>query len=54
MGMSSAGGSGPSVPPGSTAPAAGTDEVSGLRQAVQQMTEQLDEVLRRLRKLEND
>jgi predicted Fe-Mo cluster-binding NifX family protein len=53
MGMSSGGGTGPSVPPGNRASAAGTDEVSGLRQAVQQMSRQLDEVLERLRKLEN-
>jgi len=53
MGMRSTGGPAPSAPPGNMAASAGADEVSALKQAVQQMTKQLDEVLERLRKLEN-
>jgi len=53
MGMRTGGGTVPPTPPGNTAPAGGTDEIFGLRQAVQQMTHQLGEVLERLRKLEN-
>jgi hypothetical protein len=53
MGMRTGGGTVPTTPSGNTAPAGGADEVSGLRQAVQQMTHQLGEVLERLRKLEN-
>lgn len=53
MGMRSAGGNAPPIRPGNTAPAGGTDEVFSLRNAVQQMTHQLGEVLERLRKLED-
>lgn len=53
MGMRTGGGTAPQNTPGNRAPASGTDEISGLRQAVQQMTHQLGEVLERLRKLEN-
>ena len=52
MGMRTAGGTAPPISPGNTAPAGGTDEVSTLRQEVQQMTRQLNEVLERLRRIE--
>lgn len=52
MGAGSAGGMGPSVGPASGAPSGGGDEVAALRQEVQQMTRQLEEVLDRLRRLE--
>ncbi len=50
--MRTAGGTAPPISPENAAPAGGTDEVSTLRQEVQQMTRQLNEVLERLRRIE--
>jgi predicted Fe-Mo cluster-binding NifX family protein len=52
MGMRSARGTNLSTPPGNTAPSGGAGEVSALRQDVQQITHQLEDILQRLSRLE--